>query len=161
MKKLLLFLIKVLATALVVSLALQFVVGVYVIHSNDMYPMLCDGDLLITYKLSPYYPGSVIAYESDDEQLRFGRVIATGGDEVDINDTGTVYINGLVTTERIYYETKPEELSEIQFPYLVEQDSVFVLNDMREMTTDSRLFGSISTDNCLGRIVFLSRYRSL
>ena len=159
-KRLLLFFIKLLVTALVIVLALRFVAGVYVIHSNDMYPVLCDGDLLITYKLTRYYSGEVIAYKTDDGVTRFGRIIAVAGDEVDIGEEGTVYINGLVASERVYYETRPEELSEIKFPYRVEEGSVFILNDMRENTTDSRMFGSIDKRECLGRIVFLSRYRT-
>ena len=54
--ELLRFLLKLVVIAVMTWAILHFVLGIYVVHSNDMYPALRDGDLCITWKLKK--PGS-------------------------------------------------------------------------------------------------------
>ena len=61
-KALLRFLLKLLIVAAIGWALLTFVLGVFVVHTNDMYPAIRDGDLLITYRIGPPTRGAIIAY---------------------------------------------------------------------------------------------------
>ena len=150
--------VKVGITALVVWLILTFVAGVYVNHKNSSYPMIKDGDLCLTYKLSKLEQGDVVAYDCKGE-TRFGRVTALEGDTVEIKDD-YITVNGNGIFEETVYPTSAEG-SEITYPYTVPKNSVFVLNDFRSDVSDSRTLGAVSLDDCKGKVVFVMRRRGI
>ena len=152
------FFIKVGVTALVVCVLLFFVVGVYSNHSNSSYPMLKDGDLCFTFKLGKVHSGEEIAYKQDDK-IHFGRIVAVGGDTVDIKD-GTVNVNGYGVFENTVYPTNAEGAT-VTFPYTVPEGTVFVLNDYRDDIQDSRVYGSIPMKQIRGKIVLVLRRRGI
>lgn len=152
------FLMRVGITAFIVVILLVFVFGVYVDHSNSSYPMIKDGDLCITYKLGKPVQGDVVAYERDGE-IKFARVIASAGDEVEIKDD-YVKVNGTGIFDDTVYATSAEG-SRISYPYKVEDNCVFVLNDFRSDISDSRTYGGISLDDCKGTVIFVIRRRGI
>ena len=77
------FFIKIAVTALVITILVIYVVGIYVNHSTSSYPMIKDGDLCITYKLGTILRDDEIAYIRDDK-IRFVRVVGMPGYIVDI-----------------------------------------------------------------------------
>ena len=85
------------------------------------------------------------------------RVIATQGQEVDIDfSEGVVYVDGLALSED--YTLTPTTLFEgIDFPLTVDDGCVFVMGDNRNNSKDSRSpeIGLIDTREILGRAVFL------
>lgn len=136
---------------------LNYVGGVFVSHDNNMFPAVGDGDLAITYRLGGYYNGDVVVYAIDG-QNRFGRVVGIPGDVIDFqDDTGTYTINGSVPYETIYFATRRETASTVSFPYTVKEGEVFILNDLRDNTLDSRTVGGISS--LKGKVVLLIRRR--
>ena len=133
--------------------------SVNVIHGNDMYPSLRDGDLVITYRLvNNYMADHVWAYEYDGE-THFGRIVGVAGDVIDMTGDGYYKINGNVPYEDQFYGTNPEIGTGINFPYTVPADSVFLLGDYRIQTEDSRVFGAISTKDLIGEVVLIFRRR--
>lgn len=150
--------LKLCATVLAVWILCSFVIGVFVCHDNSAYPMIKDGDLCITWRLGKLEQGSEIAYRHDGKTC-FGRVIALAGDEVSIAG-GSVMVNGYVALTDTVYPT-PDEGSAVSYPFTVEQNCVFVLNDFREDLNDSRSFGSIPLDDCKGKVVFVMRRRGI
>ena len=79
------------------------------------------------------------------------RVIATAGDEVDIRD-GKVYINGKeLMGPYVRGETYQREQS---FPIKLKDGEFFVLGDNREVSKDSRTFGTIDRRQIEGKAVF-------
>ncbi len=152
------FLIKIVITAVVVAVLLIFVVGIHVNHSHSSYPMIKDGDLVITYKLGRAQAGEEIAYEIDG-QLKFGRIVAKEGDEVDITDS-YLTVNGYGILEDVVYPTTAEG-AVISFPYIVPQGAVFVLNDYRSDTGDSRTYGAIPLSDMEGEVVLILRRRGI
>ena len=93
--------------------------GVAPVRNGDMFPRISAGDLMLYYRLErDYNSQDVIVYEKDG-QSRVGRVIAHGGDTVEITGEGEIKINGSIVMENnVFYDTYPmrEKLSPIRSP---------------------------------------------
>ena len=152
------FAVKIAITVGVIVILLVFVVGIHVNHSNSSYPMIKDGDLVITYKIGEVENGEEIAYKSEG-QIRFGRVVAKAGDVIDITDS-YVTVNGYGVTEDVVYPTSSDGAA-IEFPYTVPADSIFVMNDFRNDMNDSRSFGGVALTDVEGKVIFLLRRRGI
>jgi signal peptidase I len=82
------------------------------------------------------------------------RVIAVGGDTVDINfDTGDVTVNGVVLDENYINEPTRNELN-FKGPVTVPDGHIFVLGDNRNRSLDSRSdsVGYVDVRNVLGKV---------
>ena len=152
------FVIKVVVTVIAVWVLLAFIAGVHVNHGNSAYPMIKDGDLVITYRIGALERGEEIAYEAGGKTC-FGRIVAKSGDEVEITES-CVMVNGYMVTEDVVYPTTAEG-SKITFPYIVPEDSVFVLNDFRSDINDSRTFGAVPLNDCEGKVILVVRRRGI
>ena len=152
-------LLKIGIVAGIVWALLCFVVGVFVTHSNDMYPAVRDGDLVITYRLAQVKRGDIVAYSHDGTQ-HFGRVAGLEGDVIDIDDEGHYSVNGIVPYETIYYLTVKDPDAGLVYPYTVPKETVFVLNDLRDNFNDSRRFGAIALSDTDGSAALMLRRRS-
>lgn len=137
---------------------LNYVIWVEVCHTNDMYPALRDGDLVITYRLQPFLYGNVVSYEHKGQRY-LARIVGLPGDEVDIDTEGHYSINGNMPYETVYYETRSPEDSPVTYPYTVREGEIFVLNDMRDVMKDSREFGAIREEDVDGSVALLLRRR--
>ena len=137
-------LIKIGVIVLVVWGVFTFVLGITIHYGNNMHPMVRDGDLVITLRLQKPFINAAVMYRHDG-RTTVGRVIAMEGSVVDISKNGTFTVNGNTPTEEVFYPTYPANGSEIQYPYTVPQGKVFILNDFREDTNDSRSFGAVDT----------------
>ena len=152
------FVLKLAIIGLIVWLLLTFVLGVSVCHTNDMFPAVRDGDLLITLRLQQPEKGGIVAYRHDGRRA-YGRVVATAGDVVDIGEEGGYTVNGAVPYETVFYETYRAEGGAVEYPYTVGEGEVFVLCDLRENLRDSRTFGAVSLKDTEGSLVLLLRRR--
>ncbi|MBR6896883.1 MAG: signal peptidase I [Lachnospiraceae bacterium] len=152
------FFIKLGLTALAVFLILQYVAAFHVCHTNIAYPSIRDGDLCLVYRLADYRQGTMVVYKHDGE-ARYGRVIAFGGDKVNITND-FISVNGYGISENVVYPT-PTEGSAISFPYSVPDNCVFVLNDYRSDISDSRTYGGIPQTDVEGAVVFTMRMRGI
>lgn len=82
------------------------------------------------------------------------RIIAVGGDTVDINfTTGVVTVNG---TEEDYTDELTSQQFDIAFPITVPEGSVFVLGDNRGNSLDSRStrVGCVDERYIVGKVLF-------
>lgn len=152
------FAIKIAITAAAVAILCIFIVGIHVNHDRASYPMIKDGDLVITYKIGTPDLGEVVAYKHDGK-VKFGRIVAREGDEVRFSD-GYVMVNGYGLVEDSVYKTT-EEGATITFPYIVPQGAVFVLNDYRSDPGDSRTYGAIPLADVEGEVIFILRRRGI
>lgn len=148
--------LKLLIVVLVCWIALTFVFGVFRLTGNNMYPMLKDGDLCITYRLEEYRSSDVVAYRADG-QIRFGRIIAKAGDTVDKDEQG-ILINGSHPSEEIFYPTQIPDTA-LSLPLTLEDGEVLVLNDYREDFGDSRTYGVLKESDLEGKVIFTFRRR--
>ena len=132
----------------------RFVFGIYVCRGNSMYPSLRDGDLCITFRLEEYIKGDVCAVRRGDK-IGFGRIVATGGDVVNISEEGYT-INGMEPSEEVLYPTTADT-GTISMPYTVPAGTVFLLHDFRSDAGDGRYYGA--EEDLQGKVIFVLRRR--
>jgi signal peptidase I len=155
------FLIKLLVVLLVVWAIFTFVFGIRQVSGETMYPRLRDGDLILYYRLEQDYQiGDVVTFKEEGEKLQ-GRIVAQGGDVVELTDDGQLMVNGNIQNEEIFYVTFEGAFQDTEFPYTVEADSYFVLSDFRTDGYDSRNFGAVSRKDLDGKVITLLRRRGI
>ena len=124
------------------------------IYGNSMTPTLQDGEIIFTVKTSKFEPGDVIAFYYNNKIL-VKRVICGPADWVNIDEDGTVYVNGTVLDEP-YLVDKALGDCNIQLPYQVPDGKVFVMGDHRSTSVDSRntAVGCVAQEQIVGKIIF-------
>ena len=134
---------------------MNYVFGIFILRGNYMFPAVRDGDLMLTYRLEEYSIGDVVMYEHEGKE-RIGRIIATEGMEVSISETGELMIDGAIPAEQIFYLT---DQGTQEYPYKVKEGEIFIMNDFRSDTNDSRSFGSVNRSALDGKCIFIIRRR--
>lgn len=152
------FLIKLAATALAVWLLFTFVLGIVIHYGNNMHPAIRDGDLIISLRLQRPFLNAAVIYEHD-EKTCIGRVVGMPGNVIDISDEGALTVNGVAPAEEVFYPTHRCETSDITYPYTVGEDQVFILNDFRSDSADSRMFGAVDMKDVKGPVLIMLRRR--
>lgn len=136
---------------------------VVVVVGPSMYDTLIDGDRVLLLSSTVYSQpkqGDIVVCSKDsfdNGNCFIKRVIATEGQEVNIDfRTGVIKVDGVVLEEDyIYSPTFRDE--GIVFPLIVEEGHVFVLGDNRENSTDSRspLIGQVDVRQIVGKAIYL------
>lgn len=122
-----------------------FFVRLIGVDGMSMYPTLEDHSIMLVSNLN-YTPerGDVVVLRKEgfyNNQPIVKRIIATGGDTVDIDPvTGDVSVNGEVLDEPYINETIDvlEHMGDLTYPQTVPEGCVFVMGDNRNASTDSR-----------------------
>ena len=139
---------------------LGVVFGLAVVQGEDMYPRLRDGDLMVFYRLQQdYYIGDVVTFRQGDRRYT-GRIVAQGGDTVDVNDDGELLVNGNVQSEEIFYPTQVSE-GQTSLPCTVPDGAVYLLCDFRTNGTDSRSYGPVQISDLDGKVITILRRRGI
>lgn len=127
---------------------------------NSMDPSIKDGDLTLVYEFDKAYGiGDVISFRKDDKKY-ISRIIAIQGDTIDINDEGQVLINGeIIEEEGIFYETYKSRNTIL--PITLKENEYFVLGDMRASAKDSRDFGTVTSSEIIGKIIYIFRNKNV
>lgn len=121
---------------------------------KSMEPTLKEGDILLLVKSDKVTYGDLCCVSWQNKSL-LKRVIGLSGDMIEIDGDGNVFINGTLLDEP-YVEEKMLGKCEIEFPYKVPENKVFILGDQRETSVDSRsnAIGCVGTDQIVGRVLF-------
>lgn len=124
------------------------------IYGASMTPTLTDGDIVISRKVRNLKQGDIVAFYYNNRIL-VKRYIANAGDWVDIDEDGNVYVNGELLNEPYVYEKALGECN-IELPYQVPENRIFVLGDHRSVSIDSRSssVGCVAEDQIVGELVF-------
>ncbi|MBS6546485.1 MAG: signal peptidase I [Butyricicoccus pullicaecorum] len=126
-----------------IVLLFTFVVRLIGVDGSSMFPTLHDRDVMAVSNLG-YTPekGDIVVLnkESFMDGPIVKRVIATEGDEIDIDFAlGRVYVNGEELDEPYTNEfTLPMNEGGMTFPQTVPEGCIFVMGDNRNASTDSR-----------------------
>lgn len=137
------------------------VFGVTAMKDNSMSPKLEAGDLVLYYRLDRKLADhSVVVFRKDGTQY-IGRVVARGGDTVEVAGEDGLFINGSRVMEHdIYYRT-PVYDGKVDYPVTLQEDEVFVLGDYREGAKDSRYFGPVKHSEIKGTVITAVRRSEL
>ena len=148
----------------VITLVFVFFFRLNGVSGSSMYPTLDDKDYLVLESNFLYRDAKqgdiVVLYTppfSENDELLVKRVIAVGGQTVDIDfNAGVVYVDG-VPLDEPYTQGKPSNdlNSGITYPYTVPEGHVWVMGDNRTNSQDSRYFGAIKESSVTGKAIFI------
>ena len=124
------------------------------ISGSSMEPALSDKEIVLLIKTTKLDYGELICF-SYQNKLLIKRVIAKGGDTVNVYDMGFVTVNGAAVNEPYVMERAKGD-GDVSFPYTVPNDRYFVMGDRRTVSVDSRnsVIGAIEKDQIVGKIKF-------
>lgn len=124
--------------------------------SEVMQPTISPGSEITidygAYRESAPLRGHIVAYQNPgapEGWLGIGRVVGIGGDTLRVEE-GELYVNDMTgpLDEPYIAEPMAYELDKVSVP----DDHVFVLADNRNGAFDSHHFGSLPSENVVGRV---------
>lgn len=123
------------------------------VTGTSMTPTLYNNDFVICSKSGNFKSGDVVAFYYNNKIL-LKRVIGTAGDIIDIAEDGTVYKNGAILDEP-YINEKALGTCDIDLPYQVPENRIFVMGDHRLTSIDSRTasVGCIADEYIIGKVI--------
>lgn len=125
------------------------------VDGYSMEPTLHNGEFVLVNKLAYRFggpqPGDVIVFHPprDPEQEYIKRIIGLPGDQVRVGN-GQVFVNGQPLSEP-YISAAPRYQSE----WVVPENSLFVLGDNRNNSSDSHNWGTVPMENVVGKALFV------
>lgn len=150
------------AVLIFVVVVFTFFVRLIGVDGTSMYPTLQDHSIMLVSNLG-YTPekGDIVILRKEgfySDQPIVKRVIATGGDTVDIDPvTGDVIVNGEVLDEPYILEkiNTLERMGDLSYPQTVPEGCIYVLGDNRNGSTDSRWssLGMVDERYVLGHVL--------
>lgn len=156
--------IKIAAFAAALMVTFTFVFGVTKARTNDMFPAIHAGDVIVYYRLGSPVNTDVVVYESGDGET-IGRIGASAGSRIDRTKGGLLKIDGNIQPIQkrsgLYYKTYLREEDSLQRPSTVPQDAYLILGDDREHAKDSRRYGYITKGQIKGKVFTVIRRRPL
>lgn len=132
------------AAAAVLAVTLWF--PVLQILGSSMAPTLEQGDIIICFRGGEPVPGKLVSFTLGNKLL-VKRCIAGPGQQVDLDDQGTVFVDG-IALEESYLSAAARGEGDVEMPFRVPEGQYFCLGDKRETSVDSRYeaVGCISRD---------------
>ena len=106
----------------------------------------------ISYFLGDIQRGDVIVFPAplspDEDYIK--RIIGLSGDRIRV-EGGYVYVNGVAIDEPYIKSPPLTTMTEV----IVPEGSVFVMGDNRNVSSDSRSWGPLPTEDIIGKAVFV------
>lgn len=144
-------LLTVAAAAVLVATLLLPVLRIY---GSSMTPSLYEGDIVVSVKTMNFERGDIVSFYYNNKIL-VKRVIAFGGEWVNIDEEGNVFVDGQQLDEP-YIDEKALGECDIKMPYQVPDGRLFVMGDHRATSADSRstTVGCVMEEQIVGHIVY-------
>lgn len=149
--------IKVIIITVLVTYSVLYFVQVSRVVGSSMEPNYHDGNIILVdkffYKRStPEYNDIVVVsyYNGIEEEQIIKRVVAVGGDKIEVKDN-KLYRNGVLIEEDYILE----DMETHDFSYDIPNGKIFVLGDNRNISVDSRIIGYVDfDDDVVGKVFF-------
>ena len=126
------------------------------IYGSSMEPTLNESEIVVSIKGkgANIEQGDIVGVYYGNKVL-VKRCIATEYQWVDIDEDGNVFVDG-VKLDEPYVAEKSFGKTDIDLPYQVPDNTIFVMGDHRETSIDSRntSVGCINLEDVVGKIVF-------
>jgi signal peptidase I len=155
--------------ALGIAIALAFVIRTFlfapfIVEGESMETTLHNEEKLVVNKAIYYLEkpqrGDIIVFHAEAKRDYIKRVIAVGGDTVEVRND-QLYVNDKPVDEP-YLAKKREEakqegipLTEDFGPVKIPEGQIFVMGDNRQNSRDSRAIGPVDLDTVVGRAEFV------
>lgn len=149
--------------SLSISTAVKFnIIQAYRFPSGSMEPTLLIGDhILVDRSKAARSPkrGDLVVFEYPEDPTKdfIKRVVAIGGDKVEIKDK-ILFVNGNEVKEPYVSHKETDMIPATQNPrdnygpQVIPKDSYFVLGDNRDRSYDSRFWGAVPKDKVKGTV---------
>lgn len=124
------------------------------IYGSSMTPTLQEGDIVISLKESDFEQGDIVAFYYGNKLL-VKRYIAGPGSWIDIEEDGTILVDG-IPLEEPYVTEQSFGDCDLELPYQVPDGKYFLVGDHRSTSVDSRhsVVGCIAQEQIVGKIVY-------
>ncbi len=141
-------------------LLITFVIQRTEVDGSSMEDTLAHKDNLFVDKLSYRFRDPerfdiiVFPFQYEEDVYYIKRVIGLPGETIQIDESGSIYIDGEILEESYGREIiKPEYIGRAAEPITLGADEYFVMGDNRNNSTDSRTeaVGNIHRDDIIGR----------
>ena len=144
------------------AVTFTFIFGLTLAPTNDMFPAVHEGDLIIYYRPGRMVNTDIVIYETPGGALQIGRIEGTRGETVGKTEGGLLTINGNIQPVQkrsgLYDETYAggKDISGE-----IGDGEYLILGDRREKAQDSRIFGLIPREAIKGKVFTIIRRRPL
>ena len=155
-------LIKVTVSIAAIFITFSYIFGISLAPTNDMFPAVHEGDLIIYYRPGRIINTDVVIYETPEGNYQIGRIEGMQGERVGKTDGGLLTVNGNIQPIQkrsgLYDETYAGEKD---LSGEIGQGEYLILGDRRETAEDSRAFGLIPRKAIKGKVFTIVRRRPL
>lgn len=145
-------------TLLIVAAAAVLVATVWMpvlrICGTSMMPTLSEGEIVLSLKGAEIRQGDLVAFYLGNKIL-VKRCIAGPGQWIDLDEGGTVFVDGKALEEP-YLTEKALGECDLTLPYQVPDGCHFCMGDHRAASVDSRhsSVGCVTEEQIVGKVVF-------
>lgn len=137
------WIISFLISIILVALLRTFIIGFAIVDGPSMLNTIQNGDRILYSKLIKPDKGDIVVVETQDGIKIIKRVIGLEGDEIEIKK-GELFINGKKQSETYIKEPMyAYDSNKITVP----KGEIYVMGDNRNISADSREFGTFNLEN--------------
>jgi signal peptidase I len=154
------FFIKLGSLCLILWVIFTYIFGLMQQYGENMYARIRDGDLVLYYRLQGDYAIDDVAVFDVNGTKCIARVVAAGGDVVEVSEDGELIVNGNTRFNETSYPIV-ENPDGISYPYTVEEGSYFLLYDYYCAVGDSRTQGAVAQKDLYGKVITILRRRGI
>ena len=118
-------------------------------HNVGLQAAVPSGSMEPTVNTGSHILVNCITYKFNDPKV--GEIIAFPHDTIDIRD-GKVYVNDTLIDESAYLSDSIQTYERLfELPYTLSDNEYFVMGDNREISNDSRIWGTVDRRDILGK----------
>ncbi|WP_044932033.1 signal peptidase I [Oribacterium sp. NK2B42] len=155
------FFSRLLVMIIMIYIMFWIIFGLQPMANDDMKPRISAGDLMLFYRLETRINSDDVVVIHKDGKTYTGRIVAKGGDKVEVTDDSTLKINDSTMIESDIFYSTPKYEEYVQYPLQLAEDEYFILCDYRNGAKDSRYFGAVKKNEIMGKVITIIRRSNL